>query len=96
MTSTQGLERLQALEELDLSGNNFDHITHLGQLQRLQRLDLSNTGIESLAPILALGDIEVLRLQGDLNLTCDDIAQAIAEFGELAVRYDRECPSLSP
>ena len=63
----------------------------LTELQRLQRLDLSHTAIEDLSGILTLGDIEVLRLHGDLALSCDDVAAAIAEFGAPAVRHDLNC-----
>jgi hypothetical protein len=63
----------------------------LTQLQRLQRLDLSHTGIDDLSGILTLGDIEVLRLNGNESLSCEDIAAAIEEFGAAAVRHDLNC-----
>jgi Leucine-rich repeat (LRR) protein len=81
LRSTRGLEGLSWLEELDLSSNP----------QRLQRLDLSHTTIENLSGVLSLGDIEILRLHGDISLGCDAIHAAEEEFGATAVRHDLDC-----
>jgi len=91
LTSTAGLEGLIWLEELDLSSNPLTDVSSLAMLQRLQRLDLSRTDIESLGDILALGDIESLRLHGNTALSCDEVLDAITEFGAAAVRHDLTC-----
>jgi hypothetical protein len=41
--------------------------------------------------VLTLGDLEILRLHGNGELGCNQIAMAIDEFGETAVKYDGDC-----
>ena len=91
LSSAAGLEDLIELEELDLSNNPLQDVSQLRSMQRLQRVDLSFTQISDLAPLLALGDIEVLRIHGDIAVSCDDVAAAIEEFGPSAVRHDAGC-----
>jgi Leucine-rich repeat (LRR) protein len=92
LTHVADLADLKWLEELDLSSNPLGEVSDLGALQRLQRLDLSQTGIRSLKGVLSLGDLEVLRLHGNDELACDEIAIAIREFdGDATVRYDGDC-----
>lgn len=94
LTDLDGLSELAWLEELDLSNNPLVNTSALGALQRLQRLNLSHTGAHNLEGVLTLGDLEVLRLRGNDELGCDQIAIAIAEFGETTVIYDGDCPQV--
>jgi hypothetical protein len=57
----------------------------------LQRLNLNHSGITGLRGVLALGDLELLRITGNPELDCNDIATAIREYGETAIRSDKIC-----
>lgn len=92
ITDLGGVDELVNLEELDLSYNPLQSIAPLAGLERLQRLNLGHTGIVRLDDVLALGDLYMLRIPGNPDLACDDIARAVAEFGDSAVRSDLECP----
>ena len=64
------------------------------QLERLQRLNLSQTGIEELSAVLKLGDLGLLRVSGNPDLSCESIAEAIREYGRDAVTFDQNCMAL--
>jgi Leucine-rich repeat (LRR) protein len=87
-----GIDSLRNLEELDLAYNALESISDIAGLERLQRLNLTQTGLSSLSGVLSLGDMDLLRISGNPDLECTDIAAAIAEYGESSVRTDRICP----
>lgn len=91
LSSLTGLASLQQLEELDLANNALQSIAEISRLYRLQRLNLSRTGITSLAEILALGDIEMLQVTGNPDLACATIADAVREYGDEAIKRDKNC-----
>ena len=91
-SSIDGLESLRRLEELDLSNNPLRSTAQISSLERLQRLNLNHTGISTLEDVLALGDLELLRVSDNPDLVCDSISEAIREYGESAIRTDKTCP----
>jgi len=92
ITRLNGIEHLHRLEELDLANNRLQSTAPLASLERLQRLNLNQTGITGLTDILALGDLDLLRVSGNPDLACEDIAAAKAEYGATSIRSDKQCP----
>ncbi len=91
-TNVDGIDALANLEELDLSYNRLQSIAPIAGLERLQRLNLAFTGISQLHDNLSLGDLDLLRISGNPDLPCADIAAAIKKYGTTAVRTDKQCP----
>lgn len=63
------LNKLSALEELDLSGNALQNLPSGLSLPRLRLLNFSNNDLEDVTPLKALTGLEDLRLDDNLYLT---------------------------
>jgi len=94
IVSLDGIEALHDLEELDLAYNSLESTMAIASLERLQRLNLTQTGLTDLEGILSLGDLDLLRVPGNPELACADIAAAAKEYGEAVVRSDKPCSDI--
>ncbi|MBT3342234.1 MAG: hypothetical protein HN712_17655 [Gemmatimonadetes bacterium] len=62
VTDLTGVERLAALQTLDISANRIADLTPLSALHQLQRLDASSNQIQSVQPLGQLSQLSVLYL----------------------------------
>lgn len=79
IASLAGIERLNALRELDLADNRVTDVTPLAGLTGLVFLDLSANAVVDIAPLAALAGLEVLVL--DRNPVAD--LAPLAQLGAL-------------
>lgn len=90
ISDIEGLAPLSMLAELNLAANPLEDTTPIRELMSMQRLNLQRTGLETVDNLLALGDLEVLRIGGNPRLTCEQIAELQRLYGN-AVLTDLQC-----
>jgi len=77
----EGIEKLPALEQLELSDNKIKELTPLATLKNLRVLGLRNNPIKSLRPLNDLQLLRFLSLQGDDQLPCSEVNALKAKLG---------------
>jgi Leucine-rich repeat (LRR) protein len=68
--SLQGITALSGLEELELSNNLIDNVSHLQPLRNLRTVNLSNNRLRNIGPLTALPLLSFASLEGNNDLPC--------------------------
>lgn len=87
--TTNGVQLLPKLRELDLSGTKVYDLDNLEKLKHLERLDLSRTRVSNTTVLIALQNIPSLRwlnLTG-VNISLSDVLKFKKDFPKCKIRF---------
>jgi Leucine-rich repeat (LRR) protein len=79
--SLQGLNTLEALEQLELSNNNIDNLSPLQPLRNLRVVSLRNNAIRNIGPLSGLPLLRFVSLEGNQNIPCSQLDELQEKLG---------------
>lgn len=82
ITNLAGLERFNALKELNLASNRLQNVRPLSQLTDLNILILRENQLNDIVPLLSLLKLVQLDLEQNPDLECTDVNQLAANMKE--------------
>lgn len=79
--SLAGIDALENLEQLDLSGNAIGNLSPLSSLDRLRVLSLRNNDIRGVTALMSLPLLRFVQLQGNDNIPCRQLDNLAEKLG---------------
>lgn len=82
----RGIERLENLEQLDLSDNRISDLAPLSNLQNLRLVSMRNNNIRNINPLMGLPILRFVSLTGNDNIPCRQLNNMESKIGNSLTR----------
>lgn len=83
ISTLEGLQKLENLEQLDLSENRISNLSPLVSLLKLRLLNLPNNEINDIGPLQSLPVLRFVSLQGNPRIPCRQLEELEKKIGSL-------------
>lgn len=79
--SLEGINRFEALEQLELGSNEIDNLSPLQPLRNLRVVSLRNNDIRNIGPLSALPRLRFVSLEGNEQIPCGQLDELQVRLG---------------
>jgi len=84
-----GIEQLDNLRYLDLSGNRLEHLDELRNMERLSSVNAPDNALNDISGLLSVPSLTSAVLTGNNNIPCDQLDALGQRLGQNLIRPER-------